>query len=82
MSLFHCGSGQLCEAIRHPSGTEWVCQACGNQTDFFADDYEEIPREPHGCCESCDTNLYGDEGPLCSQCEWELSIGTNTRGGE
>jgi len=33
--------------------------------------------EPTGSCEHCGTNLYDDEGPLCNQCEWSVSMGAS-----
>jgi hypothetical protein len=43
--------------------------------DEYYDPYEDDGMEPTGCCAECETNLYGDEGPLCSQCEWSLQMG-------
>jgi hypothetical protein len=45
-----------------------------NMADYDDHDIQsDEDGEPTGSCEQCEINLYGDEGPLCSQCEWQIS---------
>ena len=39
------------KAVRHASGTEYLCVVCGSQVDFDIDD--EWDYETHGDCPTC-----------------------------
>lgn len=77
---YKCQKVTPIRAESRASGTAYLCRDCGWQVDFDWDEdvcdceYDEDGGEPTGCCEECETNLYGDEGPLCQQCEWQASM--------
>lgn len=74
----HCNTTTPSRRVDHASGTEWLCVVCGLQVDFdIYDDWDDDCGEPTGCCAECECNLYDDDGPLCSQCEFYLSMGAS-----
>jgi len=78
-----CDKVQECKTVKHVSGTETLCCACGHQVDFDIDeDFDDEYSEPVGSCENCGTwfPAWGfeeaamamdvtNQWPMCSGCK-------------